>query len=96
MLSHDNKDYEVWLKSKGSLSMEHQQYRHWIQASQFSPAHYQYVEVKGYEQKGSQYSYRAGQSESRTQLMKQGTHSRLTREGESETTSPEGRDAWWW
>ena len=53
MLSHDNKDCEVWLKSKGSLSVEHQQYGHWIRASQFSPVRRQYIEVKGYEQKGS-------------------------------------------
>ena len=53
MLLHDNKDCEVWLKSKGSLSVEHQQYGHWIRASQFSPARRQYIEVKGYKQKGS-------------------------------------------
>ena len=36
MLDHDDKDCEVWLKSKGSLSVEDQQYGHWLRASQFS------------------------------------------------------------
>uniref|UniRef100_A0A7N2M4I4 DUF4283 domain-containing protein n=1 Tax=Quercus lobata TaxID=97700 RepID=A0A7N2M4I4_QUELO len=37
MLSHDDKECELWLKSKGTLSMDHQQLGHWIRASPFSP-----------------------------------------------------------
>ena len=35
MLLHDEKDCEVWLKSKGTLDEEHKQFRHWIRASPF-------------------------------------------------------------
>nr|POE85857.1 uncharacterized protein CFP56_18206 [Quercus suber] len=49
MLSHDDKECEIWLKSNGNLSMEQQQYGHWIKASIFSLARRQVLEVKGYE-----------------------------------------------
>ena len=37
MLTHDDKDCEVWLKSKGSLSLDKQQFGPWLRAPQFSP-----------------------------------------------------------
>lgn len=49
MLDHDDKDRDVWLKSKGSLSVEEQQFGHWLKAPQFSPARRQTMEVKGYD-----------------------------------------------
>ena len=38
MLTHNNKDCEVWLKSKGSLSVDRQQFVPRLRAPQFSPA----------------------------------------------------------
>lgn len=49
MLSHDDKYCDLWLGSKGTLSVESQQFGHWIRASQFSPARRQTLEVKGFE-----------------------------------------------
>lgn len=69
MLLHDNKDCEIWLKSKGSLPVEKQQYGHWIKAFQFSPVRRQYIEVKGYELRGSYTLSRGRQSEWRAQLV---------------------------
>ena len=68
MLSHDDKDCEIWLKSKGSLPVEQQQYGHWIRASQFSPVCRQYVEVKGYESRGPQTLSKGRQQELRDQM----------------------------
>lgn len=48
MLSYDDKDCDLWLGSKGTLSVESQQFGHWIRASQFSPARRQTLEVKGF------------------------------------------------
>ncbi|KAK7820360.1 uncharacterized protein CFP56_038980 [Quercus suber] len=48
LLSHDDKECEMWLKSKGSLTMEQQQFGHWIKASQFGPSRRHSVEVKGF------------------------------------------------
>lgn len=48
MLSHDDKECELWLKSNGTLLLERQQYGHWIKASLFSLANRQVIEVKGY------------------------------------------------
>lgn len=48
MLSHDDKDCELWLNSKGKLPIESQQFGHWIRASQFSPIRRQTLEVKGF------------------------------------------------
>lgn len=50
MLSHDDKDYELWLRSKGTLPLERQQYRHWIKASVFSMSKRQVLEVKGFDE----------------------------------------------
>ena len=30
MLSHDDKDYELWLSNKGTLPVESQRFGHWI------------------------------------------------------------------
>ncbi|KAK7859446.1 hypothetical protein CFP56_005895 [Quercus suber] len=49
MLSHDDKDCDLWLGSKGTLPTESQQFGHWIRASQFSPGRRQTIEVKGFE-----------------------------------------------
>ncbi|KAK7832538.1 uncharacterized protein CFP56_026312 [Quercus suber] len=48
MLSHDDKDCDLWLGSKGTLPTESQQFGHWIRASQFSPGRRQTIEVKGF------------------------------------------------
>lgn len=70
---------EIWLKSKGSLPVEKQQYGHWIRASQFSPVCRQFVKVKGYEMSGSQTLSRARQSEWRAQLGGDEVQPRLIR-----------------
>ena len=49
MLSHDDKECKLWLKSNGTLLSDHQQYGHWIKASLFSLAKRQVIEVKGYD-----------------------------------------------
>ena len=49
MLSHDDKECELWLKSNGTLPPECQQYGHWIKASLFSPGKRQVIEVKRYD-----------------------------------------------
>ena len=49
MLSHDDKECEIWLQSKGNLPLERQQYGHWIKASIFSPTKRQVLEVKGFD-----------------------------------------------
>lgn len=49
MLNHDNKDCEAWLRSKGSLIVEDQQFGPWLRTSQFSSAKQQSLEVKGYD-----------------------------------------------
>ena len=49
MLSHDDKECELWLKSNGNLPLERQQYGHWIKASLFNPSKRQVIEVKGYD-----------------------------------------------
>ena len=48
MLTHDDKDCEVWLKSKGSLSLDKQQFGPWLRAPQFSLTRRQTIEVKGF------------------------------------------------
>lgn len=48
MLSHDDKDCELWLNNKGKLPIESQQFGSWIRASQFSPIRRQTLEVKGF------------------------------------------------
>ena len=49
MVSHDDKECELWLKSNENLPPERQQYGHWIKASLFSPGKRQVIEVKGYD-----------------------------------------------
>lgn len=71
--------------------MERQHYRHWIRASQFSPACRQYIEVKGYDKKGPQSSAKDVQTEGRTHQMRQGNFLRLTRDGETVEVTPEGQ-----
>lgn len=36
MVSHDAKECSVWLSSKGSLSLDQQEYGPWLQADPFS------------------------------------------------------------
>ena len=49
MLSYDDKECELWLKSKGTLLVDQQQFGHWISAFLFSPGRHQIIEVKGFE-----------------------------------------------
>ena len=49
MLLHDEKECDVWLKSKGTLDEEHKQFGHWIRAPPFGPIRRQVLEVKGFE-----------------------------------------------
>ena len=49
VLTHDDKDCEVWLKSKGRLVVDDQQFGHWMRAPQFSMGKCQSIEVKGYD-----------------------------------------------
>ena len=49
MLTQDDKDCEVWLKSKGSLSIDRQQFGPWLRAPQFNPTRRQTIEVKGFD-----------------------------------------------
>ena len=48
-LMHDNKECTLWLRSKGTLSIQDQQFGSWIRASQFNLAKKSIVEVQGYE-----------------------------------------------
>ena len=48
-VSHDNKDYVLWLSSKGMLTVDEQQFGLWISATQFNPARKEIVEVQGYD-----------------------------------------------
>ena len=48
MLTHDNIDCEVWLKSKRSLSLDKQQFSPWLRAPQFNLTRRQTIEVKGF------------------------------------------------
>ena len=48
-LTHDNKECVLWLRSKGTLSVEEQQFGSWIRANQFNPVKKSIVEVQGYE-----------------------------------------------
>lgn len=47
MLSHDDKECETWLHSKGSLTVEQQQFGHWIRANPVGLSERHTVEVKG-------------------------------------------------
>ena len=48
-ISHDNKDCSLWLRSKGTLKSDDQQFGLWISAPLFNPVKKSFVEVKGYE-----------------------------------------------
>nr|XP_023870320.1 uncharacterized protein LOC111982935 [Quercus suber] len=50
LLSHDNKDCDLWLSSRGSLRIEDQQFGPWIRAPQFNHVKKTVVEVQGYDQ----------------------------------------------
>ena len=62
LLTHDDKDCEVWLKSKGRLVMDDQQYGHWLRAPRFSMGERQSIEVKGYEEGVTKAHSKAGPS----------------------------------
>lgn len=47
-VTYDDKDCPIWLKSKGALKMEDQQFGECIRAVQFKPSRKSYVEVKGF------------------------------------------------
>ena len=49
LLSHDDKDCSLWLRSKGTLTVAEQQFGPWIRAPLYNPAKKSFVEVKGYE-----------------------------------------------
>ena len=49
LLSHDDKDCEILLKSKGTIPLERQQYGHWIKALVFSMSKCQVIDVKGFD-----------------------------------------------
>ena len=51
MVSHANKDYTIWLSSKGSLKVEDQQFGHWIRATLVNPSRKSVIDVKGFEKK---------------------------------------------
>ncbi|XP_075650154.1 uncharacterized protein At4g02000-like [Castanea sativa] len=53
-LTHDDKDYVVWLSSRGSLLTEDQQYGPWLRAPQFSGAKKSVVEVLGFDKPESE------------------------------------------
>ena len=62
LLTHDDKDCEIWLKSKGRLVVDDQQYGHWLRAPQFSMGKHQSIEVKGYEEGVTKTCSKAGSS----------------------------------
>ena len=49
LLSHDDKECEMWLRSKGGMSTDEQQFGPWLRASQFNPARKAIVEVQGFD-----------------------------------------------
>lgn len=68
MLLHDEKECEVWLKSKGTLIGEHKPFGHWIRASPFGPGRRQVIEVKGFNSSMTPHStLRSGQTKGATQ-----------------------------
>ena len=62
LLTHDDKDSEIWLKSKGRLVVDDQQYGHWMRAPQFSMGKRQSIKVKGYEEGVTKTRSKAGPS----------------------------------
>ena len=51
MVSHDDKDYSIWLRSKGSLKIEDQQFGNWIRVALVNPSRKSVMDVKGFEKK---------------------------------------------
>ena len=51
MVSHDGKDCSIWLRSKGSLKIEDQQFGNWIRAALVNPSWKFVMDVKGFEKK---------------------------------------------
>ena len=49
LLSHDDKECEMWLRSKDGLSTEEQQFGPWLRAPQFNLARKAIVEVQGFD-----------------------------------------------
>ena len=47
-LSHDDKDYILWRRSKGTLTTNDQQFEPGIRAPQFNPAKKVVIEVQGF------------------------------------------------
>ena len=52
-LSHDDKKCKKWLKSKGTLSVDQQQFGNWIRANLFGSNTSRSIEVKGFEPRQS-------------------------------------------
>ena len=50
LVSHDDKDCDLWLNSQGLLRIEDQQFGSWIRAPQFNHVKKTVVEVQGYDQ----------------------------------------------
>ena len=48
MFSHEDKDCSLWLRNKGSLKVNDQQFGQWIRATQFNPLRKTVVVVKGF------------------------------------------------
>ena len=49
LVSHDDKDCVLWLSSRGTLTVDEQQFGPWIRAPQFNPTRKTIVEVKGFD-----------------------------------------------
>ena len=49
LVSHDDKDCVLWLSSRGTLTVDKQQFGPWIRAPQFNPARKTIVEIKGFD-----------------------------------------------
>ncbi|KAK7831668.1 hypothetical protein CFP56_027134 [Quercus suber] len=49
LISHDDKDCDLWLSSHGSLRLEDQQFGSWIKAPQFNHVKKTVIEVQGYD-----------------------------------------------
>lgn len=47
-VTHDDKDYVLWQRSKGTMKLEDQQFGPWIKATQFNPSCKSMVEVAGF------------------------------------------------
>ena len=54
MVSHNDKDCSLWLRNKGSLKVDDQQFNQWIRATQINPSRKSITDVKGFEDKVTQ------------------------------------------